>query len=130
MLHPNQFQVNEAWIAFQLNDEPIVTMLEGSFNCVCLMDAASCFILGQILVPSDRPEPSAFEANRLLGLGLAHGRGYPSRLLVPEGRYKKDLAAEAKRRKITFLPVPASHLLPFTAEARASFREFLSGRPR
>lgn len=25
MLHPNQFTVNEAWIAFQLNDQPIRT---------------------------------------------------------------------------------------------------------
>ncbi len=25
MLHPNQFQVNEAWIAFKLNDIPIPT---------------------------------------------------------------------------------------------------------
>ena len=128
--HPNQFRVNEAWIVFQLNDEPIVTIREGSFNCVCLMDAASCFILGHIMVPSDRSEPSALEAKRLFGLGLAHGRGCPLKLIVPEGRYATDLAAEAGRKGIALVIVPASHLLPFTAEARQSFREFLSGRPR
>jgi hypothetical protein len=28
MLHPNQFQINEAWIVFKLNDEPIHTELD------------------------------------------------------------------------------------------------------
>lgn len=50
MLHPNQFQVNEAWIAFQLNDLPIETMQDGSFNCIALMDAASCFIVGDVFM--------------------------------------------------------------------------------
>ena len=27
MLHPNQFQVNEAWIIFKLNDAPIPSTL-------------------------------------------------------------------------------------------------------
>ncbi len=45
MLHPNQFQVNEAWIAFQLNDAPIHTRSDGDFNCIALMDAASCFMM-------------------------------------------------------------------------------------
>ena len=39
-LHPNQFQVNEAWIVFQLNETPIHTAKDGSFNCICLMSEA------------------------------------------------------------------------------------------
>jgi len=46
MLHPNQFHVNETWIAFQLNETPIITDRDGDFNIIALMDAASCFILG------------------------------------------------------------------------------------
>jgi hypothetical protein len=69
VLHPNQFQVNEAWIAFQLNDEPIHTEQDGSFNCVALMDAASCLILGSELVPLDESEPSQSNARRLLKEG-------------------------------------------------------------
>ncbi len=44
MLRPNQFEVNEAWIVFRLNNAPIRIEHEGSFNCIALMDAASCFI--------------------------------------------------------------------------------------
>lgn len=130
MLHPNQFHVNEAWIAFQLNDLPVVTLRDGSFNCVCLMDAASCYIMGHISVPSDQSEPSALEAKRLLGLGWAHKKAYPIKLIVPAGSYQTDLAAEANRHSIAFIPVPASHLLPFTTEAREGFREFLGGKTR
>jgi hypothetical protein len=57
VLHPNQFQVNEAWIVFRLNETPIHTEQEGSFNCICLMDAASCFLLGSELIPSAEEEP-------------------------------------------------------------------------
>jgi len=46
VLHPNQFQVNEAWIAFKLNGDPIHTEHDGDFNFFALMDAASCFLLG------------------------------------------------------------------------------------
>lgn len=38
MLHPKQFEVNEAWLAFKLNELPICTELEGEFNCIALMD--------------------------------------------------------------------------------------------
>jgi hypothetical protein len=44
VLHANQFQVNEAWIAFKLNEGAIHTENDGDFNFLALMDAASCFI--------------------------------------------------------------------------------------
>jgi len=49
MLHPNQFKINQTWIVFQVNRTPIPTESEGDFDCVVLMDAASCFILSQAL---------------------------------------------------------------------------------
>lgn len=56
LLHPNQFQVNEAWIVFRLNDEPIRTERDGSFHVAALMDAASCFIFGTEFISSDVSE--------------------------------------------------------------------------
>ena len=57
MLDPNQFNVNDAWLVFRLNDAPINTERDGSFNAVCLMDAASCFILATAMVPAQLREP-------------------------------------------------------------------------
>ncbi len=49
---PNQFQPNETWIAFKLNDAPVFTGADGDFNVLALMDAASCFILSTELFPA------------------------------------------------------------------------------
>ncbi len=68
MLHPKQFDVNEAWIAFRLNNAPIQTEHEGDFNCIALMDAASCFILSSEFIPVTSEEPTQVDASRLLDL--------------------------------------------------------------
>ena len=57
-LHPQQFEVNEAWIAFRLNGTPVRTERDGDFNCIALMDAASCFLLGSQFIPVTAPEPT------------------------------------------------------------------------
>ena len=128
MLHPNQFQVNEAWIAFQLNDAPIFTEQDGSFNCVALMDAASCFIFGNAFVPSGSAEPSLTEVRRLLTTGWEHKKKFPITLFVPKGQFQTTLPAEAASRGISVIPVEENQLLVFIGEARQGFREFLQGR--
>ena len=125
MLHPNQFQVNEAWIAFQLNDAPIRTERDGSFNSIALMDAASCFILGMVMVPMLETEPSKLEVKRLLKMGWEHKKQYPGKLFVPTGQFPAILPAEAKRKHIPVVPVLESQLLAFIGEAQQGFRERL-----
>ncbi len=58
MIEPSQFQVNEAWIAFKLNDAPTLTEEDGDFNVLALMDVASCYILGTEFVSTGLAEPS------------------------------------------------------------------------
>jgi hypothetical protein len=65
VLDPNQFNVNDAWLVFQLNDTPIRTEQDGSFNAVCFMDAASGFILATTMVSVQYDEPSELEVRRL-----------------------------------------------------------------
>ena len=127
MLHPNQFQVNEAWIAFRLNDAPIRTESDGDFNCVALMDAASCFILGSTFVPSNKAEPSKLEARRLLKEGEAHKQELPKTLFIPSDQPANILALEAEQRNITVVRVQEDQLLLFIGEARESFNERFSG---
>lgn len=127
MLHPSQFEVNEAWIAFRLNDEPIQTEQDGSFNCICLMDAASCFILGNAIFPAHEPEPSQLEARRLLKTGWAHKKRMPKTLFVPTGQFQTNLSAEATRERIDVVSVREDQLLVFIGEARRGFREHVQG---
>jgi hypothetical protein len=125
VLHPNQFQANEAWIAFQLNDAPVRTEQDGAFNCIALMDAASCFIFDMVMVPASKPEPTKLEARRLLKKGWGAKRLYPNTWFVPAGRFQNVLPAEAERHGITVVPVHESQLLVFIGEAQVGFKEHL-----
>jgi hypothetical protein len=127
VLHPNQFQVNEAWIAFKLNDAPMPTRSDGDFNFIALMDAASCFILSSALVTASGAEPSKMEARRLLKEGQAHKQQFPKTLFIPSDQPANVLTVEAERQGITVVLVPEDQLLLFIADARESFRESFSG---
>jgi hypothetical protein len=131
VLHPNQFQVNEAWIAFKLNDRPIHTEQDGDFDFIALMDAASCFILGSVSVPANVAEPTELESRRLLLQGQERKQQLPKTLLVPSGQPAQFLAAAARRKGIEVVRVEENQLLLFIGEAREGFRErFGSGDAR
>ena len=123
MLHPNQFTVNEAWIAFQLNDAPLQTEQDGSLNCFALMDAASCFILGSEFIAASEEEASQLEIRRLLKNGKSHKNQLPKTLFLAREQLSASIEREAVRQKITVVRVPESELLVFIAEAREAFRE-------
>lgn len=121
MFHPSQFEVNEAWIVFILNEEPIYTEHDGAFNCICLMDAASCFILANALVPLGGA--SALDARRLFKAAHSHEKNKPSRLFVPADQLETNLSAEARRQAIEVVPVEEAQLAVFIGEARHGFKE-------
>lgn len=123
MLHPNQFTVNEAWIAFHLNDAPIQAGADGAFNCLALMDAASCFILGTEFISAKETEPSPLEFRRLLKKGQSHRQQLPQTLFVASEQPRASMAQEAKRQGISVVHAPEHELLLFIGEAREGFRE-------
>ena len=127
MIHPNPFQVNEAWIAFQLNEAPIQTGADGDFNCVALMDAASCFILTSSLIPTSGADPSKLESRRLLKKAQAHKRAMPKTLFIPSEQTANNLALEAERQKVNVVRVPEDELLIFIEDTREGFKERFSG---
>ena len=126
-LHPNQFQVNEAWIVFKLNDAPIPTAADGDFNLIALMDAASCFILGTVTISTDEAELTIFDAEQLRKNGRAHKQVLPSKLLIPKHLPVGVLAKEAESQGIAVVYVSEKQLLPFIDDPREHFKESFSG---
>lgn len=120
---PDQFNVNEAWLVFQLNEMPIRTEQDGSFNAICLMDAASLFILSTQMVATQHDEPSEFEVRSLFKAAWGHKQQFPAKLFRSSGQFEMIVPAQAKRHGIAVVPVPAHELAPFTREARQGFRE-------
>jgi hypothetical protein len=127
MLHPNQFRVNEAWIAFKLNDAPLATESDGDFNLVALMDAASCFILSTAPVLVSLAEPSRLDAKQLLEKGRAQGKQWPEKLILPRELVASHLLSEAGLQGVIVERVAEIDLEVFIGEARASFREHFGG---
>ena len=127
MLHPKQFQVNEAWIVFRLNGVPIRTQHEGNFNCIALMDAASCFILGSELIPVTAAEPTRVQFRHLLKIGQHHKQQLPKTLFVSRDDKASLLTREATQQGIDVVRVPESELLLFIREARQGFAEQFEG---
>jgi hypothetical protein len=126
VLHPSQFSVNEAWIAFKLNNAAIHAGSDGSFNFIALMDASSCFILSSALIPASSAEPSKMEAKRLLKEGQAYKQQLPKTLFIPSDQPASLLTVEAERQGITVVRVPEDQLLLFIGEARRGFRKHFS----
>ncbi len=58
MIHPKNYHVNQTWLIFKLNDVPISTEIDGEFNCLVLMDAASCYIVSSEMISATAPGPS------------------------------------------------------------------------
>lgn len=127
MLHPKQFKVNEAWLVFKLNEIPINTEREGHFNCIALMDAASCFILSNTFAPFGESEPSKIAVRDMLKEAKAHKHQLPKTLFVPSGQFNSVLPEEAERQGIAVVRVPEEELIAFIGEARESFKEHFGG---
>lgn len=127
MLHPNQFQVNQAWILFKLNDAPIVTEADGDFNLFALMDAASCFILGSVTVSVTQVEPSKIEVERLLKEARAHKQMVPEKLFIPNDQAAGIFILEAERQGIVVMRVAIDQLQTFIGDAQEGFKEKFGG---
>jgi hypothetical protein len=127
MLHPSQFEVNEAWIAFRLNQAPIKTEVDGDLNCIALMDAASCYLLGMELVSGSAEDLTQAQCRRLLESARKHKQELPTTLLVPQEDNPVELIAEAAHNDIDVVRVPENNLLAIIGEAREGFAERFGG---
>ena len=127
MLHPNQFQVSEAWIAFKLNESVIHTEMDGDFNLFALMDAASCYLMSTTTVSAKAAEPSRLESRRLLKDAQATKNRLPITLFIPTLQAANFLTTEAERQGIQVIRVPEDQLLIFIGDAREGFRERFGG---
>jgi hypothetical protein len=130
MLDPKQFQVNEAWILFRLNNEPIQTERDGDFNCIALMDAASCFLLGSELIPVAAKEPTRAEFHRLLRNAQRHKQQLPKTLFIPLGDVADLAIRAATEHHIEVVRISEAELLVFIGEARQGFAERFGESPR
>ncbi|SRR5579859_4294537 len=123
MLHPQQFEINEAWIAFRLNNKAIRTEQDGDLNCIALMDAASCFLLASELISATSDEPTGIQFRRLLENAKSHKQQLPKTLFIAREDPAEMATRVATDLDIEVVRVPGNELLIFIGEARQAFAE-------
>jgi hypothetical protein len=127
VLHPSQFQPNDAWIVFKLNDAPIRTAVDGELNFIALMDAASCYIVGSEVIAANAVELPKMAAKRLLKKGQTQAQRLPNTRYIPHELPAKTLAQEADRLDITVVSIAEEKLMILIGEAREGFNERFGG---
>ena len=127
MLDHEQFAINEAWVAFRLNDAPIATEEDGDFNALALMDVASFYIVGTMFVPSDKLGPTREQSIELLDQGESQKNELPRKLYVSDGIRAPTLLEEAEARGIEAATISEAEIEIHTGEAREGFREHFGG---
>jgi DNA-directed RNA polymerase subunit H (RpoH/RPB5) len=115
---------------FRVNNEPIRTERDGDFNCIALMDAASCFLLGSELIPVTAVEPTRAQFERLLSNARCHKQQLPKTLYIPLEDVAEVIAQEAGEKHIQVMRVSETELAIFLGEARQAFAERFEEPPR
>jgi hypothetical protein len=127
VLHPSQFQPNDAWIVFKLNDAPIRTAVDGELNFIALMDAASCYIVGSEVIAANAVELPKIAAKRLLKKGQTQAQRLPNTLYIPHALPAKSLAQGEDRLGITVVSIAEEKLMILIGDARDGFNERFGG---
>lgn len=123
MLDPSQFEPDQAWIVFQLNEKPILTKRDGAFDCIVVMDAASGFIYCSTLFGVDEGQPSQFVSRRALKDAFERCGRWPREVIVASELRADIFCQEIPRKDIKVSRHSEEALWPFIGEAKSGFRE-------
>jgi len=121
MLTPNQFRVNEAWIAVRINEE-FLFVKDEPYDIYVLMDAASAYVLGHVLsrVVDEAPHENDVEA--LFRKAWEAKNQWAEKLIVTENSIAENVfRTQAEKNGLSFEIVPLSELEPIVGPLKGSF---------
>jgi hypothetical protein len=108
MLQASDFTVNEAWIAFKVNRQPIV-LKEAFINAYALIDAGSTYVIGVFTIESSNRFPSLEEVEAVFQSALkTKGFTWPKSLIIPRDHTEDNtfkIAAEKRQIQVKNFPM-------------------------
>jgi len=129
MLTPDQFHVNEAWIAIRVN-ETFLFVKDEPYDIYVLMDAASGYVLGHVLsrvvdeAPSERAIKALFKQ-----AWKAKNQWAEQLILTGDSKAEDVFRKQAERNGLSVKIVPLSELEPIVGPLRESFAsDFMGNR--
>jgi hypothetical protein len=121
MLTPNQFRVNEVWIAFRVN-ESFMFVQDEPYDIYLLIDAASAYAFGHVLVRVTDEIPKEKDVDTLFQEAWGAKRQWPRQLIFPEDDpAQRIFRMQAEKNGLSFETVSLSNLSPIVEPMKELF---------
>ena len=121
MLTPDQFRVNEVWIAVRIN-EPFLFVEDEPYDVYLLLDAASTYVFGHVLSKVVDNALQEEDVEALFREAWGAKRQWPKKLIMPEhSPVESVFRTLAEQNGFTFSTVPLSDLSPIVDPLKESF---------
>jgi hypothetical protein len=121
MLYPDQFRVNEAWIAIRVN-EAFLFVKDEPYDIYVLMDAASCYVLGHVLSRVTDEAPNETDVENLFQDAWAAKRQWAEKIMLTENSIAADVFRKrAEKNGLSVIMVPLSDLEPIVGPLKELF---------
>ena len=126
MLTPDQFSVNEAWIALRVN-EAFLFVKDEPYDIYVLMDAASAYVLGHVLSRVVDEAPHEKDVKDLFKKAWEAKNQWAKRLIITENSIAEDvLRMQAEKNGLSIEIIPLSDLEPIVGPLKESFASDLN----
>ena len=121
MLTPDQFRVNEVWIAVRVN-EAFLFVKDEPYDIYVLMDAASVYVLGHVLSRVVDEAPPEKDVEALFKKAWEAKNQWAEKLIVTEDSIAENVfRTHAEKNGLSFEIVPLSDLEPIGGPLKESF---------
>ncbi len=121
MLTPDQFRVNEVWIAVRVN-EAFLFVKDEPYDIYVLMDAASVYVLGHVLSRVVDEAPPEKDVEALFKKAWEAKNQWAEKLIVTEDSIAENVfRTQAEKNGLSFEIVPLSDLEPIVGPLKESF---------
>ena len=121
MLTPDQFKVNEVWIAVKINKTNLFVK-DGPYDIYVLMDAASSYVFGHVFSKGVDKAPLERAVEILFRKAWDAKSQWSKKLIVPEEFPEENVfRIEAEKNGISFETVPISELAPIVEPLKQLF---------
>lgn len=121
MLTPDQFRVNEVWIAVRVNEE-FLFVKDEPYDIYVLMDAAGAYVLGHVLSRVVDEAPNEKDVGALFKKAWEAKSQWAEKLIVTENSAADDVfIRHAEKNGLSVEIIPLSDLEPIVGFLKESF---------
>jgi len=121
MITPEQFRVNEAWIAVKIN-EGFIFVENEPYDIYALLDASSCYVFGHVMSKVVDEIPQEKDVEELFIIAFQAKQQWAETLITVEGSPSNSLFKKlAEQEGLSVKTISAVELEPILGPLKESF---------